>query len=208
MLALYPNGYNCGMVCLINAIFKDVTDNHSDLYPNAASQGSSAGVEATREAVEGVTGLKIQSYVLVDMVAFSSLVDALGGVTINVKERLPIGGQEDALGQPINVKGWIEPGVQHMDGKTALWYARARHGSSDYARMARQREVEAALLKQLDPASVMTRFQAIASAGKKMIRTDIPGAMLGRYVDLASKPKLHQNPSGHPGSLEEGVVER
>jgi hypothetical protein len=35
----------------------------------------------------------------------------------------------------------------------------------------------------------MTRFQAIASAGKKMIHTDIPGAMLGRYVDLASKAK-------------------
>ena len=35
----------------------------------------------------------------------------------------------------------------------------------------------------------MTRFQAIASAGKKMIRTDIPGAMLSRYVELAAKAK-------------------
>ncbi|MEN9752811.1 MAG: hypothetical protein RL670_502, partial [Actinomycetota bacterium] len=136
-----------------------------------------------------ITGLKIQSYVLVDMVAFSSLIDAFGGVTINVKERLPIGGQEDALGQPINVQGWIEPGRQHMDGKTALWYARARHGSSDYARMGRQREVQSALLKQLEPATVLSRFQSIASAGKKMIHTDVPSGMLGRYVDLASKAK-------------------
>jgi LCP family protein required for cell wall assembly len=189
MQKLWPNGYNCGDVCLINAIYKDVTDSHLDLYPKAEAQGSTAGVEATKEAVEGVTGLTIQSYVMVDMVAFSSLVDALGGVTIDVKQRLPIGGQEDALGQPINVNGWIEPGVQHMNGKTALWYARARHGSSDYARMARQREVEAALLSQLDPANVVSRFQQIANAGKRMIHTDIPSAMLGRYVDLAVKAK-------------------
>jgi LCP family protein required for cell wall assembly len=146
-------------------------------------------VEATKQAVEAVTGLKIQSYLMVDMVAFASLVDALGGVTIYVKQRLPIGGQEDALGQPINVNGWIEPGVQHMNGKTALWYARARHGSSDYDRMGRQREVESALLSQLDPANVLARFQKIATAGKRMIHTDIPQGMLGRYVDLAVKAK-------------------
>ena len=189
MQKLWPNGYNCGIECLINAIYKDVTDNHPELYPHAVKNGSTPGVEATREAVEGVTGLKIQSYVLVDMVVFANLVDALGGVTIDVKQRLPIGGQEDALGQPINVDGWIEPGLQHMNGKTALWYARARHGSSDYARMARQREVQAALLDQLDPANVLSRFQQIASAGKKMVHTDIPNGMLGRYVDLAGKAK-------------------
>ena len=189
MQKLWPNGYNCGIECLINAIYKDVTDNHPELYPDAEKNGSTPGVEATRDAVEGVTGLKIQSYVLVDMVVFANLVDALGGVTIDVKQRLPIGGQEDALGQPINVDGWIEPGLQHMSGKTALWYARARHGSSDYARMARQREVQAALLDQLDPANVLSRFQQIASAGKKMVHTDIPNGMLGRYVDLAGKAK-------------------
>ena len=189
MQTLWPNGYNCGDTCLINAIYKDVTDSHMELYPNAVKAGSTPGVEATKEAVEAVTGLKIQSYLMVDMVAFASLVDALGGVTIDVKQRLPIGGQEDALGQPINVNGWIEPGVQHMNGKTALWYARARHGSSDYARMGRQREVESALLSQLDPANVMTRFQKIAAAGKRMIHTDIPQGMLGRYVDLAVKAK-------------------
>jgi len=189
MLKVYPNGYNCGVVCLVNAIYKDTTDNHSDLYPNAEKQGSTAGVEATKDAIEGVTGLKIQSYVLVDMAGFKRLIDALGGITVTVKTRLPIGGQEDAYGQPINVKGWIEPGTQHMDGKTALWFARARHGSSDYDRMQRQRQVEDAMLAQLDPGTVLTHFKEIATAGRQLVKTDIPNGMVSTYIDLAIKAK-------------------
>lgn len=189
MLKVYPQGYNCGVDCLINAIYKDTTDNHSDLYPNAEAQGSTPGVEATKDSVEAVTGLKIQSYVLVDMAGFKRLIDALGGITVTVTTRLPIGGQEDANGIPINVKGWIEPGTQHMDGKTALWFARARHGSSDYDRMQRQREVEDAMLAQLDPATVLTHFKEIAAAGRQLLKTDIPNGMVGTYVDLAIKAK-------------------
>lgn len=189
MQALWPNGYNCGDICLINAVYKDVTDSHADLYPNAAKQGSNPGVEATKEAIEGVTGLTIQSYVLVDMAGFKALINALGGITIDVKDRLPIGGQEDANGQPINVKGWIEPGVQHMDGATAIWYARARHGSSDYARMQRQREVEDAMLAQMDPATVLSHFKDIAAAGRQLLTTNIPNGMVSTYLDLALKAK-------------------
>jgi polyisoprenyl-teichoic acid--peptidoglycan teichoic acid transferase len=186
MNEIYPNGWNCGLECLINAIYKDVEDNHSDAYPNAVAHGSTPGTEATRDAVEYVTGLEIQSYVLVDMASFQELIDALGGIDINVQQRLPIGGQLDDLS---DVKGWIEAGQQHMDGYTALWYARSRHSTSDYDRMRRQHEVEQAVLSQVDPATILTRFQAIASAGKKMVRTDIPSAMLSQYVDLAGKAR-------------------
>lgn len=189
MLKVYPNGYNCGVVCLVNAIYKDTTDNHSDLYPDAEKQGSTPGVEATKDAVEGITGLKIQSYVLVDMAGFKRLIDALGGIDINVANRLPVGGQEDANGMPINVESWIEPGLQHMDGRTALWYARARHGSSDYDRMQRQRAVEDAMLAQMDPANVLSRFKEIATAGRQLLKTDIPSGMVSTYLDLAIKAK-------------------
>ncbi len=189
MLKVYPNGYNCGVVCLVNAIYKDTTDNHSELYPEAEKQGSTPGVEATKDAVEGITGLKIQSYVLVDMAGFKRLIDALGGIDINVANRLPVGGQEDANGMPINVESWIEPGLQHMDGRTALWYARARHGSSDYDRMQRQRAVEDAMLAQMDPANVLSRFKEIATAGRQLLKTDIPSGMVSTYLDLAIKAK-------------------
>ena len=186
LLKVYPNGWNCGIDCLINAIYKDVTDNHADLYPDAEAKGSTPGVEATREAAEYVTGLKIQSYVMVDMAAFESLVDALGGIDINVKQRLPIGGQNEDLS---DVMGWIEVGHQHMDGRTALWYARSRHSTNDYDRMARQREVQNAILQQAGPVNILTRYQEIAKAGEKLVKTDIPSGMLSTYVDLALKAK-------------------
>lgn len=186
MNEIYPNGWNCGIDCLINAIYKDVEDNHADAYPKAAAQGSTPGTEATRDAVEYVTGLEIQSYVMVDMASFTDLIDAIGGIDINVQQRLPIGGQLDDMS---DVKGWIEAGQQHMDGYTALWYARSRHSTSDYDRMRRQHEVEQAVLNQVDPATILSRFQAIAAAGKKMVRTDIPSAMLSQYVDLATKAR-------------------
>jgi LCP family protein required for cell wall assembly len=186
LLKVYPNGWNCGMTCLINAIYKDTTDNHADLYPLAEKHGSTPGVEATREAVEYVTGLKIQSYVMVDMAAFAGLVDALGGINIDVKQRLPIGGQKLDLS---DVTGWIEVGPQHMNGYTATWYARSRHSTTDYDRMRRQREVENEILNQFDPANVLTRFQSIASAGRKLVKTDIPSGMLASYVELATKLK-------------------
>jgi LCP family protein required for cell wall assembly len=189
MYSVYANGWNCGVECLINAIYKDVMDNHQDLYPDAVANGSDPGVEATKEAVEYVTGLQLHGYVLVDMAGFEALIDALGGLDIEVKDRLPVGGGEDANGQPINVRRWIEPGMQHMNGRTALWYARARHGSSDYARMARQRVVEDAMLQQLDPMNVLTHFNAIAGAGEKLLRTDVPSDMVSTFVDLALKAR-------------------
>lgn len=189
MLSVYPNGFSCGSTCLVNAIYKDATDNHAALYPDAAKQGSNAGVEATKDAIEGVTGLKIQSYVLVDMAGFRRLIDALGGITLDVKAPIPVGGQEDASGQPINVQSWIQPGVQHLDGYNALWYARARHGTSDYDRMQRQRAVEDAMLQQMDPATVLTHFKQIAGAGRQLLQTDIPSGMVSTYLDLAIKAK-------------------
>lgn len=189
MRKLWPNGYNCGDVCLINAIYKDVTDSHSDLYPDAVAKGSNPGIEATKEAVEGVTGLTIQSYVLVDMAGFKHLIDAVGGIDINVTQRLPIGGHLDANGVQTGVRGWIEPGLQHMDGHTALWYARSRHTTSDYDRMQRQRQVEDAMLAQMDPANVLSHFREIAAAGRQLVTTDIPNGMVSQYIDLAFKAK-------------------
>ena len=189
MAAIWPNGYNCGDTCLINAIYKDVTDNHANLYPNAAAKHSTPGIEATKEAVEGVTGLTIQSYVLVDMAGFKQLINALGGIDITVSQRLPIGGQLDAYGNMTGVTGWIEAGKQHMDGKTALWYARSRHSTSDYDRMQRQRQVEDALLAQMDPATVLTHFRDIADAGRQLLTTDIPSGTVSTYLDLALKAK-------------------
>lgn len=184
--------------CFLNGVYSELEAHPDDttydgLYPDAVSRGSSPGIEATKDAVEGATGLDVQFYVLIDMQGFEQIIDALGGVTIDVQEALPIGGQIDDFGELVDVDGWIEPGVQKMDGFTAQWYARSRYGSErgDWDRMDRQRELQSAILAQMSPANVLLRFQELAAAGNALVQTDIPESMLGRFVDLATQAKDH-----------------
>jgi LCP family protein required for cell wall assembly len=190
MHELYPDGYGyedrCDVdVCQLNSIYTEVETYKSDLYPDAKKHGSEPGIEAMRDALEGATGLTIQYYVLIDMQGFADLIDALGGVDVTVTDRIPIGGDEDLNG----VVEWIEPGQRHLDGYHAQWYARARHGSSDYDRMARQRQLQDAILKQVNPVNVVSKFQDIAKAGAQVMKTDIPQSMLGYFVDLGMKTR-------------------
>lgn len=184
----FPNGYDCGVDCLVSYLYT-YGEEHPDLYPNAESEHSNPGIEAMRDAIGGVVGLQLQYYVLIDMEGFSDLIDALGGIDIDSTGRYPLGGEEDVNHEPINVDGWIEPGEQHMDGHTALWYARARHGTTDYDRMKRQRQVQEAILTQFDPANILTKFEAVATAGAQVVKTDIPKEMLSGFVTLASKTR-------------------
>ena len=193
LAAEYPDGYgvnDCQVdVCLINSIYTEVELYSPDLYPDAVANGSQPGIEAMRDAVEGTLGITIQYYALIDMQGFADLIDALGGVTIDVAHRLPITDEVDENGQPYTDVPWIEPGVQLMGGGTALAYARIRAGTTDYERMGRQRQVQEAILQQFDPANVLTKFQAVAQAGAQVVSTDIPQSMLGYFVELAGKSR-------------------
>jgi LCP family protein required for cell wall assembly len=182
MLGDYPNGYDCGDNCLVSYLYT-YGQEHPDLYPGAEAAGSTPGTEAMRDAVEGITGLTLQYYVLIDMQGFGDLIDALGGVTIDVPSRLPLGinGGE--------VIGHIEAGKQRMSGTTALWYARTRYEMTDYDRMVRQRQVQEAILAQFEPANVLARFQGVAAAGAQVVKTDIPQSMLAYFVDLSAKTR-------------------
>jgi LCP family protein required for cell wall assembly len=187
MLSIYPDGYNCGNDCLINAINTDVTNNHKDLYPGVEDPGA----QATLEAVSGTLGITVQAYVLVDMDGFAKLIDAMGGINIKAGGWVPMSGPmiDDANGIHGMPEGWIPAGEQHLDGHHALWYARSREFVDDYSRIARQQCVQQAMLKQLDPGTVLTKFEDIASAGTKIVESNISSAQLGSFADLAMKSK-------------------
>lgn len=211
MFAVHPNGFCMGPNafgeyggCLttgqLNGVYAEAelaSDPtwgylYTDMYADAASRGSSPGIEAMKDAVSGATGLTVQFYVLVDMSGFASLIDALGGVTIDVTQPIPINGYEDpATGAWVDGDQFLPVGEQHMNGETALLFARVRHGlaNGDYDRMQHQRQVQAAILAQMSPANVLLRFQEVAKSGASIVRTDIPESMLGRFVDLATKAK-------------------
>jgi LCP family protein required for cell wall assembly len=195
----YPDGHegfsdpSCGWGSGINQLRTEVEvcQDGAELYPDAESNGSAPGIEATKDAAEGILGIEIPYYVFIDMHGFASLVDALGGVEITVAERLPKGGGPSYTGQPVEewAIGWIEPGTQRMDGDTAQWYARSRYTTSDFDRMERQRELQAAILAQFTPQVVLTRFQDVAAAGADIVQTDLPQSLIPTLVDLAMKAK-------------------
>lgn len=184
MYELFPNGYDCGDQCLISYLYTEAQE-HPELYPDAEKGGSSAGIEAMRDAAEGVTGLTLQYFVMIDMQGFADLIDALGGITVDVPEDTPLGSAEPGA-QPFEI---VKAGEQHMNGFTALWYSRTRYESSDFARMTRQRDVQEAILRQFTPANVLTKFEGVAKAGSQIVVTDIPSAMLGVFVDLGAKSR-------------------
>ena len=173
--------YDCGSDCQLGFLYQRTERCGANHYPDAASQHSSPGIEAVRDATEGALGITLQYYVRVDMHGFESLIDALGGVEITVSERLPIGG--DARG--VGIAGWIEPGKQRMDGLTALWYARSRQSTSDYGRMNRQRELQRALITQQNPVTVVASLSGIAVAASDAVSTDLTDGMLSELVVLA-----------------------
>jgi len=179
--AKFPNGFSCkDHSCMLNAVYTYASQ-HKELYPGVKDPGA----KATEEAVEGVTGLKINYYVLIDLKGFQALVDAVGGVNLDIPKRLPIGG-----GPTHPIYGYVPAGKNvHLDGYHALWFARSRSGDSDYARIARQKCVMSAMLNQLDPITVLTKFNKIAAAGKQIMETNIPTSVLNRLMDLAMKAR-------------------
>lgn len=180
MHAAMPHGFDCGDACLLNAVYTYASE-HKGLYPASVKD---PGAQATMDAVEGITGLKVNYYVLIDLKGFQSLVDAVDGITLNVNRRVPIGGGSS------RITGWIEPGKnKHLNGYRALWFARSREGSSDYERMARQRCVMTAMLQQVNPQTMLTKFRDVAKASAKVVSTDIPEADLGTFVELGLKAK-------------------
>lgn len=178
--AKFPDGYNCpDGSCMLNAVYTYATE-HPDLYPGVRNPGA----QATMEAIEGATGLEVNYWVLIDLKGFEDLVDAVGGITMDVYRRVPIGGGSS------KIYGYVEAGKnRHLDGREALWFARSRSDSSDYDRMVRQKCVMNAMLDQLDPATLLTNFNSIAAAGKEVVATSVPTSEISTMMELALKAK-------------------
>ncbi|MGA8988516.1 LCP family protein [Aeromicrobium sp.] len=175
----FPNGFNCEG-CELNGVNTWAND-HADLFSE-----KSPGIKATMGAVKEITGLKLNYYAMVNMHGFSKLVDAVGGVRMDVKERTAIGG----IGSPI--RGWIEAGEQDLTGDQTLWYSRSRVQNDDFSRMGRQKCVMNAMLQQLSPQKVLLNVEKIASSSKALLTTDIPKQDLDVFVELALKAKTQK----------------
>ncbi|KRE40446.1 LCP family protein [Knoellia sp. Soil729] len=178
---LYPNGYDCGDECLLNGVWTLATE-HPDLFPG----DTNPGLRTTRDVIAEILGLDIDRSLVVDLRGFQALVNAMGGVDINVKERVCVrchlvNGRTEFT---TDKEEWIEPGLQHLDGFHALWYARSRAGSDDFSRMRRQRCVTGAILDQANPTELLRNYPALAKVVKDNVTVDIPTSELPAWAQL------------------------
>lgn len=178
----YPDGIFTGpdnwQEYMLLAMYRNVPAQHPNLLDS-----DHPGADAMKLGVGESLGLRLDYFVMINLQGFQSLIDALGGITVNVNTPVPIGGSDESGIPP---SGWIEPGPdQKLDGFHALWFARGRYGSSDYARMDRQRCVINAIVDEAEPARLLRRFEDVITSSANIIETDIPGERLPAFVDLA-----------------------
>jgi LCP family protein required for cell wall assembly len=183
---LYPDGYtgdgDPGFY-MLNAIYGQIPERH----PGVLGDSDNEGADAIKQAVGGSLGIPVHYYVLVNLAGFQEIVDALGGVTVNVNEPVAINGNTD-LGIPPT--DYLDPGPdQHLDGFHALWFARGRYGSDDYERMERQRCMVDAIIEAADPMNLFRHYTELAAAGKEIVYTDIPLELAPAFVELGLKVK-------------------
>ncbi|TMC59755.1 MAG: LytR family transcriptional regulator, partial [Chloroflexi bacterium] len=167
----------------INSLFVRVR-NRADLFPGTSR---TRGYNALKSVLGNLYGLDVKYFVEVNFAGFIKVVNALGGVTINVQSPLV---DEDYPGPHGRIRIYVPSGVQHMTGDQALIYARSRHGkfgrgSSDYDRGQRQQRILLSLREQLNISTVLPHINDLASALSQAVRTDIPRDLLPQLLGLA-----------------------
>ncbi|HJW22439.1 MAG TPA: LCP family protein, partial [Candidatus Limnocylindrales bacterium] len=196
----YPN--------LLNALWV-YADGHPKQFPGAPD----AGFRAITGAIQQLLGVPLDGAVVINLNGFVNVVDALGGVWINVPypihdAKYPL---EDGSGDIVlNIRA----GCQHFAGHLTLAFARSRHQSSDYQRMDRQQMVLEALAQQLSPLSVLTNLPnllQIASNNLKTTFTPDDAGSLAQFattLDFRNIKNVLFTPPTYPEYLTAAVVAR
>jgi LCP family protein required for cell wall assembly len=184
----YPYGFTNGnggnAEYFLNAMYMNVPER---VPKDVLGETDNLGADALKLSVGEALGLKVDYYVLINLQGFSRMINALGGIRVNVNTYIPIGGNTD---RHIPPDEYISPGRnKHLHGREALWFARGRYGSDDYARMDRQRCVINAIIRQANPGNVLRRYESIAKAGKQLVYTDMPQEVLPLIVELSLRVK-------------------
>jgi LCP family protein required for cell wall assembly len=177
---VYPDGFDAGSESesLLNAVYR----NGPAAHPDILGPTDNPGADFLKLGVGEALGLQIDYYVLVNLEGFSRLVDALGGVTVNVNYWVPVGGIPGTRTLPDD---YLAPGPnQRLSGAAALDFARGRFGLTDYDRMARQRCTLDAIIDAAQPGTLLRQYQELASTTQDIVSTDVPRSVLDDFVDL------------------------
>ncbi len=153
-----------------------------------------AALEEMRAALAYSFGTEIDHVALVDFDGLVKLIDSIGGIDVTLDE--PISDPTMHLGD----KGLkLKAGLQHLDGKEALAYARSRHTSSDYDRSRRQQQVIAAAAEKVRSQG-LGALPALVELVRKKTLTDIPMLAAPALLELGVQGGPLDRPLGGPGT--------
>ncbi|MGD8192657.1 LCP family protein [Brevibacillus ginsengisoli] len=150
------------------------------------------GPELAMDTVSRFTGLPVSYYVLTDFEGFKGLVDAVGGVDMDVEKRMVYHDPTDEGKYDID----LQKGPQHLDGDKALQYVRFRHdATSDYTRTERQRKLLRALTQQLKSGSTILQMPHILQAVEPYVQTNLTSTDMVKLAALGLT--LNSNSEGY-----------
>jgi LCP family protein required for cell wall assembly len=151
--------------------------------------------QLTVSVVQRLIGMPIDHYVVVNFQGFIQIIDALGGIDIDAEKRMYYVDPADKGMGPNGLVIDIQPGPQHMDGKTALGYARFRHDEeADRGRMRRQQQVIKTVVAEIAQPSTFIKIPKLVPALFNTVKTDMtPAEILAMGL-------------GAKGAMEKGVV--
>ncbi len=128
------------------------------------------GPNLAMKTVSNLTGLDIQYYAYTDFQGFIALIDALGGIDIDVEKDMKYKDAADDHVYDIDLK----KGMQHLDGKTALQYVRFRHDAlSDFSRTERQRKFLSAVAHKMQSAGSLIKLPVILGKIEPYVETNM-----------------------------------
>jgi len=128
------------------------------------------GHKLTESTVEGLLGVDVEHYIMINTKSFQKIIDAIGGIDIDVEKRMYYEDPwDDDGGLVINLR----PGMQHMDGKTAMTYVRFRDEEGDIGRIKRQQKFMKACMDKLVSPSIIPKLPTVITEVMDSIKTDL-----------------------------------
>ena len=128
------------------------------------------GRKLTQETIESLLNTHIDHYIKINVHGFTKIIDALGGIDIEVEKRMYY---EDPWDDDGGLYIDLQPGMQHMDGKTAITYVRYRDEEGDIGRIKRQQNFMKAVMDKLVSPTIIPKLPAIVSAVSDSVETDM-----------------------------------
>lgn len=144
------------------------------------------GEPLAERTVENFLGINIDHYVTIDVSSFVKIIDAIGGIDVDVEKRMYY---EDPWDDDGGLYIDLYPGLQHMDGKTAVTYVRYRDSEGDIGRIKRQQKFMAACMEKVMSPTFIPRIPAVLREVIDAVDTDMTTRQL---LELAGSLKSAQ----------------